>query len=159
MAIKGGKSLPRKSMRVATIFTGVAAFVGPMAQVAHAQVTHPNDTMRPDSTHISTCGGAKSHWVHMGFLNGPVANSSCAGFAGRAGFRVVLQGYCGGNNSGYLYGSKPGVNISKHYGHGTTYALWGPGSNWGNLSAISIAKYSGPDKCPDFRTVWDQKYG
>ena len=150
-------------MRVATIFTGVgvAAFVGPMTQVAQAQVDHPTNPVRADTT-IEGCGAGTSHWVHMGYKVGSIddwtAYSSCAGFAGRKGWAHILEGFCGGNNTGILYGSNGVADASWHFGHGNYYALWAPSKTWGNTSAISIAGYKSNDACPDFRTVYDDKY-
>jgi hypothetical protein len=154
--------MSRKSMRVATIFTGVAACVAPMAQAAHAQVTRPDAKLGPENTRIAACGG-RSTWVHMGYLTGGTGNytaySSCAGFVGGAGFTVRLRGFCGGNNQGHLFGYTATANLNWHYGHGNYYALWAPSKSWGTTSDISLSRYSGTLTCPNFRTVYHSIYG
>jgi hypothetical protein len=155
------KSASRNSMRVATIFTGVAA-MGGMTQVAHAQVTRP-DVKLQQGTQIQWCNRAsRATWVHMGYYDARVngnaegsPESKCIGFRGNAGISMLLDGFCGGNNSGHLLGYNSVANLNWHYGHGNFYAEF---SNyryggWGQTQTISISGYGGNDTCRHWISV------
>jgi hypothetical protein len=153
------KSMPRKSMRVATIFTGVAACTVGVTQVANAQDAakntskHIGRTIRPAGRvngsirYVTDCGlkGIDGTWLHleMSRLNSP---SFCYGFRGEyaspPGIGVFQE--CGGNNHGWLAGHyQDGSHWSLHYGPGTAYHYLDAYS----LSNVIINSWTGHDAC------------
>jgi hypothetical protein len=162
-----------KSMRVATVFTGVAAATVGMTQVANAQdVTHA--AHNPVSKHIArrmrpatartffgsiqsfeACGVSEPSrpatdftWLHLYWWDAShdTSSSACYGFKGQI---ISPPGFgvtyeCGGNN----YGSLDGYNADGKlwyfdYHPGTTYAHLNKGSLW----QVAIWSWSGHDKC------------
>ena len=164
------KSRPRKSMRVATIFTGVAACTfGAATQVANAQDAAPTAPTHP-ATHARLAiadgrsygsirmsdgcaeGNVHKTWLHVSVNNSsPYANlipyrSWCFGYFGLwnspPGIGIVAQ--CGGNNHGLLVGvTAAGDKWS---------ATYGPGTKWrtleeAHLYGVFINSWTGNDEC------------
>jgi hypothetical protein len=167
MDAAGSTSKRKKSMRVATIFTGVAACTAGMTQVANAQdVTHA--AYKPTSKHIggqvrpaatrfgsirSTSGcvnkGVDSHWVHAYWWDASLDTSlsMCYGYQGDVvsppGRGITYE--CGGNNHGSLLGYSDNGTKEWYidYGPGTTYAHL----NKASLYQIGVWSWAGTDKC------------
>ena len=162
------KLRPGKSMRVATIFTGVAAATVGVTQVANAQdAAHP--AARQTSKHIgrairpagrydgsirvaSGCGerGIDKTWLHVstGYsITGNTQNSWCFGGKGAyispPGLGINVE--CGGNNHGYLMGLySNGNSWNVTFGPGTTYRVL----DKGELQDVTIYSWTGKDTCP-----------
>lgn len=158
-------------MRVATIFTGVAAAAVGMTQAANAQDAAPAAyqptprhlvrQMRPAESKFGSirssafCAiadvGHPAHdftWLHLYWWDASLAtsNSVCYGFAGwivsPPGRGVTYE--CGGNNHGELRGFSKGKSWHFDFGPGTTYAHL----NKASLDVVSIWSWTGTDKCP-----------
>lgn len=176
--MNAGSSKPRKTMRVATIFTGVAAATAGMTQVANAQEVAHHD-VRPSSKHVgrtfrpaaaaltngsirdaSVCGarGVDHTWLHVstnfllgqsrgGSPNYTYVTSVCFGFKGTYSSPpgIGINAECGGNNHGWLAGSKNGHTASVLFGAGTTYR----NLSWSHLWALHISGWTGNDTCPE----------
>jgi hypothetical protein len=162
------KSKPRKSMRVATVFTGVAAATVGMAQAAGAQDV-ANAAHKPASGHIARqvrpasqykygsirsvfeCGypGTDPNWLHVDWYNNSLqtGESICYGYKGFmvSPPTVGISAECGGNNHGSLLGYSD--NATKEwvydFGPGTTYRHL----NKGSLYQVAIWSWTGNDKC------------
>jgi hypothetical protein len=159
MGAASSKSRAKKSMRVATIFTGVAAFTTGMAQVADAQDTHA--AVRPTSKNIGRA-------VHpAGRVDGSIEYADCTEYSYPTWFHylamsrtvfsycfgdygawysppgVGLLSQCGGNNHGGLLGAKGGANVSATYGPGTTWRKL----DWSHFYLITINSWTGHDGC------------
>jgi hypothetical protein len=172
MGAVSSKSRPSKSMRVATIFTGVAAATVGMTQVANAQdVTHAahkptskriGHQLRPASQVLTgrmqsdefchfTTGNSHPNWLHVFWYNSQFMkqDSECYGFSGFAFSppTVGITYMCGGNNYGSLFGHSDDRKKSWvfNYGPGTTYAYLDKSS----LYQVHISRWAGNDKCPD----------
>jgi hypothetical protein len=166
MDAASGKSRPRKSMRVATIFTGVAACTfGAATQVANAQEAAPHaaaQTLKdagraiPDSavygsirsTYLCFRRGINKTWLHYAAYysyDSPVG-SWCVGYKGllESPAGVGIYSECGGNNHGLLVGTTAaGRKWSTGFGPGTTYRKL----NEAHLTAIYVNSWTGNDKC------------
>jgi hypothetical protein len=153
------KSKSSKSMRVATIFTGVAACTVGVTQVANAQdFTHaaPEHIARPAvSRHgsirsVSHCGlkGTNPTWVHAYWYAASLETSisMCYGYDGDItsppGVGITYE--CGGNNHGSLDGYTDGKLWLHDYGPATTYTHLNKGSLW----QVGVWSWTGDDKCP-----------
>ncbi len=152
-------------MRVATLFTGVAAMTVGVTQAANAQAAgkpaakHAG-AVRPALKRIDgsiqyydSCFEWSTHptWQHIAtnFPNesghyGQV-RSVCFGYkgilSGPPGVGVYSE--CGGNNHGYLDGENNGRSVSFAFRPGTTYATL----NWSHLYDVLITSWTGTDKC------------
>jgi len=169
MDAAGSKSRPRRSMRVATIFTGVAACtVGTATQVAYAQdaghtaarLTPRHGARTMDSRSYGSirlayeCGvnGVDKTWLHVSTTIdiGPDVyeyTSICFGYFGlwNSPPYTGIRAECGGNNYGLLVGvTGAGRKWSAPYGPGTTYRTL----NEAHLNAVFINSWAGGDKCP-----------
>jgi hypothetical protein len=149
-------------MRVATIFTGVAACTVGVTQVANAQdirVAVPAGTIQGNIRSISSCAreNTAATWVHVSTVvnwvaepgNLPVTSwvSDCFGNEGwyndPRGVGAIAE--CGGNNYGNLSGTTAAGKLwSVSYGPGTTYRTL----NEAHLSNVFISTWRGTDKCP-----------
>lgn len=152
-----GKSRPRKLMRAATIFTGVAACTAGAAQVANAQ-DRPANAARPAGAingsirDASACGFKGSHpnWLHVSTTwyhsPGYTYTSVCFGFKGayQSPPYTGIRTECGGNNHGFLQGANGGHSVSFFFGPGTTYH----GLYWSHLYDVGITSWTGNDGCP-----------
>jgi hypothetical protein len=168
MTEAGSASGPRKAMRVATIFTGVAAATVGMTQVANAQGYRPINAhdvrpghvrgMRPAGRLSGSirssiaCGieGKNKTWLHTSitdyWASGYEITSDCFGFKGffTSPPFTGLRAECGGNNHGYLEGELGGRSKSYHFGPGTTYHAL----NWSHFDWLTINSWTGTDACP-----------
>jgi len=157
-------------MRVATIFTGVAACtVGAATQVANAQDaahTAARHTSRRAGRAIadgrsygsirytSNCGeyGTDKTWLHVSTTDYYTTYywqvvSLCFGYFGlwNSPPDVGIRAECGGNNHGLLVGlTAAGRKWSATYGPGTTYRTL----DKAHLSGVFINSWTGADKCP-----------
>lgn len=159
----------KRSMRVATLFTGAAAATVGLTQTAHAaDVAGP--THKPTTKHMRTqavrpavkyktgsiqssayCADQQTHesWLHAYYYRQSYQESSayCYGYKGTVsspgGTGVTWE--CGGTNHGELFGySDDGTKAwSFHYKPGTTYAHLDRAS----LDFVSISGWTGTDKC------------
>jgi hypothetical protein len=168
MDAASSKSRPRNSMRVATIFTGVAACTAGMTQVANAQeAAHP--AARNTSRHIGrdiadgrsygsirlsyACGaqGIDKPWLHVSTTSynsyGYIYTSICFGYKGlwNSPPYTGIRAECGGNNHGLLVGvTAAGRKWSAGFGPGTTYRTL----NEAHLDGVFINSWTGHDTCP-----------
>jgi hypothetical protein len=165
-----GKSKSRRSMRVATIFTGVAAVTVGVTQAANAQdVAHPaakptaehaGRAVRPDGKidgsiqYFGSCAASHVHpnWLHIStggnrLIGANFIGSTCFGFAGiyASPPGAGIYGECGGNNYGYIDGRNKGKTVSITFGPGTTYREF----SWSHYSEVLITKWKGTDGCPE----------
>jgi hypothetical protein len=172
--MNAGSRKPRKSMRVATIFTGVAACTVGLTQVANAQdLTHAaakpaskqvRNTLHPDNIgsirDASACGarGVDRTWLHVstnfllgesrgGSPNYTYVTSVCFGFKGAYSSPpgIGINAECGGNNHGWLGGVNGGESVFAQFGAGTTYR----NLYWSHLYAVDISGWNGNDTCPE----------
>jgi hypothetical protein len=155
----------RKSMRVATIFTGVAAVTVGMTQVANAQeITHPARAIAqgtPISGNIKSTWNCayfnEDHtWLHVSTLADSYGPYMSACFGGK-GIMHSPQGSglfaeCGGNNKGYIDGNSDGGKIeSTAFGPGTTYR----NVYMAHYDDVVITGWTGTDTCPK-TPMWNQ---
>jgi hypothetical protein len=160
---------PRRAMRVATIFTGVAAATVGMTQVANAQDHRPANLQDHRPGHLRggmlpagrlsgsikssiACALSGKHktWVHTSITNywssGYEYTSDC--FGGKGFFTsppfTGLRAVCGGNNHGYVEGELGGRSKSYHYGPATGYHTL----DWSHFYWVTINSWTGTDGCP-----------
>jgi hypothetical protein len=159
MGAASSKSRAKKSMHVATVFTGVAAFTTGMAQAANAQDTHAAVRPTPKTAHpagrvngnieyIEDCGNyinSYSNWFHYNTMSATIYSPYCFGNRGAwySPPGVGLRSQCGGNNHGDLVGAKGGASVSAHYGPGTTWRKL----DWSHFYLITIVSWTGHDGC------------
>jgi hypothetical protein len=171
MDTESGKAKRRKSMRVATIFTGVAACTVGMTHAANAQ----DATHKPTSRHIgrqarpateirygaiassSNCtlkNDVNPTWLHLWWSDGPAYDPPLTPeicYGGRGSVysppTVGVTFECGGNNYGSLIGYSDGGKKEWifNYHPGTTFAYLDKGSLW----EVAIWSWKGADKCAD----------
>jgi hypothetical protein len=152
MSAESTKSMPKKSMRVATVFTGVAVCTVAGAAAANAQdithaKVHPGYVREYGSIReVTDCGS--NTWVHVVASNGGDQDSEyCYGYAGEIQSPPGHGAYyeCGGENYGELIGYLSAGNTwYDDFGPGRTYATVGRGS----LYVVEIFSWTGNDKCP-----------
>jgi hypothetical protein len=174
MSLPGGKSKSRRTLRVATVFTGVAVAAVGMAQAANAQ-DGAKPAARQASSHLGRAtgqgvridGSIKSvvncantytthgwvdddpTWLHISTHNSPFGHyiSVCFGFAGimHSPPGSGMWAECGGNNYGYINGMSGGGTIeSTTFGPGTTYRK----VRMSYYDDVLINGWTGDDKCP-----------
>ena len=153
------KKAARKTVRVATTFTGAAACAVTFAPMAHAGTVQPTaqpgyrahqvrvNLDRVPGIHATITNGDclgtnQSHWFH-------IANSASVTCFGGTGTVTLVPDFfisaeCGGNNKGYISGSGPTGHRKITWNHGTTYRNIGPFS----VSKVHMSGFSGNDKCP-----------
>jgi hypothetical protein len=146
------KAVTGKSVRLTTTFTGAAACAGAFMPIAMNGTGQPAAPQPGHHCRINTIkeGGCdltnRSHWMHMG----TVALTQCWGGKGAAHTNpnpFVMISFCGGNNSGFIYGTNTrGKASSIFFGHGTHYVH--PKSYPFDASFVSIIGFGGTDKCP-----------
>jgi hypothetical protein len=128
--------MSKRTMRVATAFTGVAACTAIAAPIAHASSGH----RRSGSIRESNCAGAGTHptWLHVASQNYGI---TCYGFRGSYSptTEIGLRAECGGNNWGFLSG--PGWVLT--FGAGNTYRF----VNHAHMDTVAIGGWSGSDSC------------
>jgi hypothetical protein len=158
----------KRTMRVATTFTGAAACAvafNPAAMAATgppaAQADHQQQLRRfaiAGNTRLSGsiresagCDGANvSHWLHVS--EGPGFGAVCFGYRGLLLTSPYpdMKAFCGGNNSGYIWGTDNvhSYTVYYHFGHGTYYYKPPKSEKYFYVSEIGIAGWKGSDKCP-----------
>lgn len=164
------KSKPRKTMRVATVFTGVAAVTVGMTQVANAQdathavhkptTKHIARQIRPAATASSRYGSmeisyacaldyptpAHPTWLHV-WVHSPYGEGGeslwCYGFKGESYSPpgIGIISECAGNNYGILAGSSGAWYVD--FKQRNTYAYLGKK----HLDVVAISGWAGTDKC------------
>jgi hypothetical protein len=158
------KSGIKKSMRVATTFTGAAACAvtfGPTAMAGthiHQQADerhgqHPLRGMaaRKGNFESGPCTGGTSNWVHMAFGQ-PNAADFCFGFRGSGSPDSTYSLICGGNNIGWYSGSsRGGKPVFGRFHEGSTYVKLPGEPDW--INGMGITSFSGHDKCPPATTI------
>lgn len=131
----------KKSFRVATVFTGVAAVTGGFGPTALAATTHPT-VIHPATVENQICGandGGISHWAHVYYPNDDHP-AECFHGAGKQPEKGTIYSICPGNNSVIFWGNG---GIGNHFPAGwgrTTIGDWA-------LSAVQILGWSGSAKC------------
>lgn len=148
-------SKPKRSMRVATLFTGMATCAAGMAYggtalAAHATVEHTTKltprTFNPAGRNVSgsiqevsECGN--NTWLHV--ISAVNQRSICFGFRGTtsASNETGAAAECGGNNYGWM-DSVRGYRIFS-FREGTTFHTL----NWPHLSYVHISGWQGTDVC------------
>jgi hypothetical protein len=148
----------KKTMRVATTFTGAAACAVAFNPAAMAGTAGPAAAAQPGiaanhrisgSIREAQCGAGTSQWME---IKGPYNSVTCFGHRGILSLSPWpnMRAFCGGNNSGYIYGhdNLHSYTVYDHYGHGTYF--WHLPSNvkWFYVSEVINIGWSGPDKCP-----------
>jgi hypothetical protein len=157
-------------MRVATIFTGVAACTfGAATQVANAQEAVPQaaghmtqgvgraiaDGKSYGSIRMAeNCGeyNTDKEWLHVSTTDYYTTYywqvvSLCFGYKGlwNSPPFTGIKAECGGNNHGLLVGlTAAGDKWSTGFGPGTTYRTIGRA----HLSGVFVNSWTGTDKCP-----------
>jgi hypothetical protein len=151
-------SKPKRSMRVATIFTGIAACTvgmaygglgyGGAAQAATVKHTpkgiglanKPAHRISGNIEEIVSCG--TNTWLHV--ESEVYRGSFCFGFRGKSEptNEVGMYAQCGGNNYGYL--STPTSHRATPFYRGTTYRVL----KWPHLDYVVINGWGGTEKCP-----------
>jgi hypothetical protein len=154
-------------MRVATIFTGVAACTAGLTHAANAQDIRPAipgvpavpaGTISGNIKSVASCGsrGIDRTWLHVSTVSNfsvlavPETRwmSDCFGNAGQykwpRGTGIVAE--CGGNNYGFLSGATASENWWwTSFGPGTTYRTL----NKAHLSYVFISRWAGTDTCKE----------
>jgi hypothetical protein len=172
MSLAGGKS--KRTLRVATVFTGVAAVAVGMAQAANAQ-----DAAQPAAKQTTTLPGRAigeavrisgsirsawnchyfgedPSWLHVSTLADSYGPYMSACFGGKGIMHSPpgsgLFAECGGNNKGYINGNSNGGTIeSVGFGPGTTYRK----VYMAHYDDVVITGWTGADKCPA-TPMWNQ---
>jgi hypothetical protein len=153
----------KKTMRVATTFTGAAACAvafnpaamaatgQPAAQPGHEQhlrrMAIAGNTRLSGSIRQGSC--AKSHWLH---IKSKYNGGECFGFRGLLLLSPYpnMRAFCGGNNSGYIWGNDNlhSYQVYQHFGRGTTYYSLPKSVAYFYASEVGIAGWSGTNTCP-----------
>jgi hypothetical protein len=156
------KSGIRRTMRVATTFTGAAACAAAFNPAAMAATGQPaaradhqqqlrnfavaGNTRLSGSIREAAC--SNSHWLH---IEGPHDSGECFGGHGLLLLSPYpnMHAFCGGNNSGYIWGTDNlhSYTVYYHFGRGTTYYVLPKSEKWFFISELGIAGWSGGDKC------------
>jgi hypothetical protein len=162
MSPAASKHALRKTLHVATLFTGVTACAAAFAPAANAQTA--SRTITNEECYSNPYAGNNNTWLHFD-TSGEL---ECYGFKGifstfaHYGSAPHLTAWCGGNNYGWFSGEylspngiiyvDPGHLTSIGYGPGTTYAK--PPTSWlgGPVGAfvtfnIDISGWRGGDEC------------
>lgn len=139
----------RRSFRVATVFTGVAAVAGgfgPAALAATAQTTAIDIANQE-------CGantGGVSNWVHLYYPNNDHP-AECFHDKGNVAAKATIASFCPGNNSGSLRGtSASGAKSSFSFAAGegrhpiSSFEQYG---GYFHVTGIAITGWTGDAKC------------
>lgn len=151
----------KRTMRVATTFTGAAACAvafnpaamaatgRPAAHTGHQQLRRiaiAGNKRLSGSIHEGSCA---PEWLHIGL---GAYGANCFGYRGIMDLSpyLIMHSYCGGTNSGYIWGSD---NLHDY----TVYQNFHPGNYfyhlpksvlWFVVSEIEIRSWRGTDRCP-----------
>jgi hypothetical protein len=135
-----------KRVRIATTLTGAGT-----GQPALAGTRHQAG-IRPDGLGVDRgCPAGTQHWLHLATYDSRVKDW-CIGGHGLHFFvnsPTVIDGFCGGNNSGVIYGEYLG---SPPLGQPSTYIFFGPGWRYRGTqlfraSIVSISHWGGSESC------------
>jgi hypothetical protein len=132
----------RRTMRVATVFTGIAACTAIGAPKAFASSGHRiTGSIREvnSCSHPANNNPIDSTWLHVNSKNSNVQR--CYGFKGDyspAG-EVGIGTQCGGNNYGFLSATSWFIT----FGEGITFRYLGHP----HLDTVYISGWAGDDKC------------
>jgi hypothetical protein len=141
------KSAVRKTMVVATAFTGAAACAA--AFMPSAALATTQQAARPDLKFNVGCVDGTSDWLHFAVIQ-PGPQSYCFGWSrnDNSSTNFTQQAYCGGNNFGYFAGSneQAGQPEVVHFRDGST---WAAASEF-HVVEVHISRYSGNDGCKRF---------
>jgi hypothetical protein len=166
------RSRTKKTLRVATMFTGVAALTVGVTQAANAEdvahaLTRPalkDNAIRPNARaygNIKDYEDCAFHhvdptWVHVATAlweytnsgNQYIDRSVCFGGAGTYSSPPGrgMYGECGGNNYGTIAGYENGLYVGFNFKPGTKYAWFSP--SWSHYDTVVISKWAGTDTCP-----------
>jgi hypothetical protein len=144
----------RKSVRLATVFTGTAALTAGFGPAAWAMpASHIEST--------NNCNTANKNWAEVSVKSDPFNARTCSAFGFRGETPVYIMGnggldgidyigQCGGNN----YGGFPWTGNSA-----SGFLTFGPGTTFRNITAyrsrisnagneIRISGWTGGDRCP-----------
>lgn len=161
MKLNSGKPAT-KTMRVATLFTGIAACTVGGVQAAHAQTTHPAVRSSGSIRTVNSCSGNGTYntwlhvltWVYKSPYAWDAVTVDCYGYKGtsRGPRGTGIGAECGGENKGWLLGhSSPSdppfgngyVDKSYHFGPGTGYRSF----YWPHLDYVEVSGWTGKDQC------------
>lgn len=129
----------RRSFKVATAFTGVAALAGGAGPTALAATTqHVLPAFK-----VQQCGannGGVSNWVHLYYPNDDHPAECIAGPAHSNPVNATIYSFCPGNNFGQFFGSFDGIkNVGPFpFGAGSPRAHIG---NWAQASGIQFTPF------------------
>jgi hypothetical protein len=154
MKMQTKKGTSRRTMRVATVFTGAAiCAVADMPGALAAPALHTGGNI----TVVRGCvAGVDPHWVHLygEHWTGPswdpyqVYSSLCLGYTGtyNPNYSFYAKNICGGNNVGFYSATEMGNGHGRATFHeGTTFAT--VPQSVGELSFLHISGWSGNDGC------------
>jgi hypothetical protein len=146
----------RKSMRVATVFTGTAALAAGFGVAGIAPPARAVQASHIEST--NDCNTANKNWAEVSVKSDPFNARLCSAYGFKGEIIVQLLedndydyvGQCGGNN----YGGFPWMSPNA-----SGMVLFGPGTYFRNITAwaskidnagnnIRISGWTGSDRCP-----------
>jgi hypothetical protein len=150
-------SKSKRTMRVATVFTGIAACTAGMAAYGTTAQAATHTTVKPtvkpavrpavrtpgrvsgSIREVTSCGS--NTWLHV--MSEDNFGSFCFGFRGTSipTNETGMYAQCGGNNYGWLSSLRGSRFVT--FGKGTTYRTL----NWPHLSYVHISGWTGTDKC------------
>jgi hypothetical protein len=150
----------RKAMRVATVFAGAAGLAvafgpGALAAPSHAPVQgHPaRANGKPQVVagevlygSIRSAGCTTNEWLHIQYSSTFRTLCKAFGYAGEmvpSSSPLHMEAQCGGNNYGAIFYQSGLEPIT--YGPGKTYRTFS--TPFPKVSAVSISKWKGTDKC------------
>jgi hypothetical protein len=130
----------KKTVRLATTFTGVAAFA-PTALAGALPPVGPH--LIPNTITVKACSApGTSHWLHLALGH----SGDCLGGTGFIAIDISISKFCGGNNSGTIRGnSVHGARVPHNFHHGTTYALL---HSRYRVTSVDMDGFAGTDRCP-----------
>jgi hypothetical protein len=150
----------KRTMRVATTFTGTAvcaaafnpaamAATSPPPHAGHQQLRAIANTGNKRLSGSIVEGGCAPEWLHIGT---GAYGADCFGYRGLMDLSPwpIMHSFCGGTNSGYIWGQD---NLHSY----TVYDNFHPGTyfyhlpnyvKWFLVSEIAILSWRGNDRCP-----------
>jgi hypothetical protein len=130
----------RRSFKLATTFTGVAALSGAYGPAALATTT---PTAVHPYIHNQECGpnnGGVSNWVHLYYPHNDHP-AECFGGAGGTPANATISSFCPGNNNGYFLAD--GIVSPVVFNHNSGRNNIGPM----HISYLYISNWTGNAKC------------
>jgi hypothetical protein len=145
---KEGKRPMKKSFRVGTVLTGAAACAAAFGPTAAAATTATAAKPVPSNVTEEDCTAADSHWVHMYWLPSADHGPTCLGYKGTKEVSHSFDGFCAGNNHGWLsYISSDGELITHQAFSSKTFILPAEGADI-YIFGVHISGYAGSEPCP-----------